>query len=65
MDSDDDSYVLAYLAYGTYDLIVVRYHGETFGMVLGTVLDVVLESNQTHLDIDTGNLESVLKLWQC
>jgi len=56
---DDGSYVLAYLAYGTYDLVVVGYNGETFGDVLGTVSSVVLDSNQTPLNINTDNLEAV------
>ncbi len=56
---DDGSYVLAYLAYGTYDLVVVGYDGETFGDVLGTVSGVVLDSNHTPLDIDADNLEAV------
>jgi len=57
--NNDDGYVLAYLAYGTYDLAVAGYDGETFGEVLGTVSDIVLDSNHTALDIDAGNLEAV------
>jgi len=56
---DDSSYVLAYLAYGTYDVVVAGYNGETFGEVLGTVSGVVLDSNHTALNIDTTNLEAV------
>jgi hypothetical protein len=55
---DDGSYVLAYLAYGTYDLVVAGYNGETFDEVLGIVSDVVLDSNRTSLDIDADNLEA-------
>ncbi|MFC2000620.1 DUF4382 domain-containing protein [Chloroflexota bacterium] len=57
--ADDSSYILAYLAYGTYDLVVVGYDGETFGEVLGIVSDVVLGSNHTALNIDTTNLEAI------
>jgi hypothetical protein len=36
--------------------VVAGYSGETFGEVLGTVSDVVLDSNHTPLDIDADNL---------
>jgi len=57
MDDDDNSYILAYLAYGTYDLVVAGYNGDTFHEVLGTVSDVVLDSNHTLQNIDAGDLE--------
>ena len=56
---DDGSYVPAYLAYGTYDLVIAGYDGETFGEVLGTASDVVLDSNHTSLNITTDNLEAI------
>ena len=56
---EDNTYILAYLAYGTYDLAIAGYDGETFGEVLGTVSDVVLDSNHTAQDIDADNLEAV------
>ena len=56
---DGGSYVLAYLTYGTYDLVIAGYDGETFGEVLGIVSDVVLDSNPTPLVIDADNLEAV------
>lgn len=39
---NDGTYVLAYLAYGKYDLAVVGYNGETYGEVLDIVSDVFL-----------------------
>jgi len=46
--------------YGTYDLVVAGYDGETFGEVLGTVADVVLDSNHTIKNIiESENLEPV------
>jgi hypothetical protein len=56
---DYGSYLLAYLAYGTYDLVVVGYNGEAFGEVLGIVSSVVLDSNHTPLNINADNLEAV------
>jgi len=56
---EDNSYILAYLAYGTYDLVVAEYNGEDFVGVLGMVSDVVLNSNHTAQDINDGNLEAV------
>lgn len=55
----DGRYVLAYLAYGTYDVVVAGYDGETFGEVLGKVSGVVLDSNHTALNINSDNLEPV------
>jgi hypothetical protein len=57
--STDDTYVLAYLAYGTYDLVVVGYNDEIFGEVLGIVSGVILDSNHTTLNMNTDNLESI------
>ena len=55
---DDNSYILAYLTYGTYDLVIAGYDGENFKEVLGIVSDVVLDSNHTVKDIHDGNLEA-------
>ena len=57
--SDDNTYVLAYLAYGTYDLVVVGYNGEIFREVLGIVSGVILDSNHTTLNINTDKLEAI------
>lgn len=55
MMGDDGGYVLAYLAYETYDLVVVGYDDETYE-VLGIVSGVELDSNHTLLNIDTDSL---------
>jgi hypothetical protein len=58
--NEDGTYALAYLAYGTYDLVIAGYNGETFGEVIGIVPDIVLDSNHTMLPINAENLEPVL-----
>lgn len=57
--NDDGAYVLAYLAYGTYDLVIVGYNGDTYGEVMGIVSDVALDSNQMVLPINADNLEVI------
>jgi len=59
---DEGDYVLAFLAAGTYDLVVVGYNGADFGEVLGFVADVEVVSGPppTIVDIDTDDLEDSL-----
>jgi len=57
--SDDNTYILAYLAYGTYDLVVAGYNGETFGEVLGIVSGIILDSNHTTQNINDDNLDTI------
>ncbi len=55
---DEGDYVLAFLAAGTYDLVVAGYNGADFGVVLGFVAGVEVESGPvpTTVDIDTDDL---------
>ncbi|MFO7996840.1 MAG: hypothetical protein R6U93_06860, partial [Dehalococcoidia bacterium] len=59
---DEGNYVLAFLAAGTYDLVVAGYDGADFGEVLGFVSDVAVVSGPipTIVDIDTDDLEESL-----
>jgi len=57
--SGEGTYVLAYLAYGTYDLVLAGYNDEIFGGVLGVVSDVILDSNHTIVNVDNDNLEPI------
>ena len=51
-------YHIAYLAAGTYDLIVTTLVDDKFSEVLGVVEDVVVESRKTtHCDIDIAGLK--------
>ncbi len=56
---DGGDYVLAFLAAGTYDLVVGGYEGSDFGEVLGFIFGVEVESGPvpTVQDIDTDDLE--------
>ena len=57
MVDENDSYHLAFLAPGSYDLIVTATIDGEFTEVLGIVEDVVVESNQTNnTQIDIENL---------
>ncbi|MFO7852467.1 MAG: DUF4382 domain-containing protein [Bacteroidota bacterium] len=54
---DTDSYHLAYLAPGTYDLVVTTSVDGEFGEVLGIIEDVVVESRKTtNMPIDISAL---------
>lgn len=59
---DEGNYVLAFLAAGTYDLVVAGYDGADFGEVLGFVPDVEVESgpSPTVQNIDTDALDGSL-----
>ena len=59
---DEGDYVLAFLAAGTYDLVVAGYNGANFGEVLGFISDVEVVGGPipTVQDIDTGDLEESL-----
>jgi hypothetical protein len=58
VDSASGSYILAYLAPGTYDLVVVANNADgTFNSVLGFVPDVVVTSKSTtSANINTASL---------
>jgi len=58
---DEGGYRVAFLAAGTYDLVVAGYDGVAFGEVLGFISDVQVESEQaTTQNIDTDTLEASL-----
>lgn len=59
---DEGDYMLAFLAAGTYDLVVVGYNGADFGEVLGYVADVEVESGPVPMvvDVDTDDLDASL-----
>jgi len=58
---DEGGYRVAFLAAGTYDLVVAGYDGADFGEVLGFISDVQVESEQTTTqNIDTDTLEASL-----
>lgn len=57
MVDEDNSYYLAFLALGKYDLVVVATINGNYQEVLGVVEDVVVESNKTtNKQIDIDNL---------
>jgi hypothetical protein len=56
MVCDQNSYHIAFLAPGIYDLVVVANVDGEFSQVLGVVQDVVVESKSTttqSIDVDT------------
>lgn len=58
---EDGNYMLAFLAAGTYDLVVAGTDGDVFGQVLGFISDVEVESKKkTTQNIDTSSLEDTL-----
>ena len=58
---EDGNYMLAFLAAGTYDLVVAGTDGDVFGKVLGFVSDVEVESKRkTTQNIGTSSLEDTL-----
>jgi len=59
---DEGDYVLAFLAAGTYELVVAGYNGADFGEVLGYVANVEVESGPgpTVVDVDTDDLDASL-----
>jgi len=61
MMGGEADYMLAFLAAGTYDLVVAGFDGDTFGEVLGFIPDVEVESKKkTVVTTSTDSLESAL-----
>jgi hypothetical protein len=58
VNTSDNSYILPYLAAGTYDLVVVSNNPDgSFGSVLGFVPNVIVQSEATtSVNIDINNL---------